>query len=58
MHASDIEILGVIILITSIRLQTSYTLVLTIAVMLACLMGTHQMYKLLAQEKSHSHQSD
>lgn len=53
MRASDIEILGVIILMISIRMQ-AYTISMVIAVLTACLMGTHQMYKFLKQEKNHN----
>jgi len=58
MHASDIEIVGVIILMISIRMQ-AYTTSMVVAVFTACLMGTHQMYKFLKSEKnSRSRQSD
>lgn len=50
MHASDIEIVGVIILMISIRMQ-AYTTSMVVVVLTACLMGTHQMYKFLRSEK-------
>lgn len=52
MKASDIELCMVFILIVSIRMQ-AYTTSMIVAALTAWLMGTHQMYKFLKQEKTH-----
>ena len=51
MKASNIELCMVIILMISIRMQ-DYTTSMVVVVLTACLMGTHQMYKFLKQEKN------
>ena len=51
MQCSDLEIILIGILMISIRLQ-AYTASMVITVLIACLMGIHQMYKFLKNEKN------
>lgn len=51
MKASDIEFCMVLILMISIRMQAHMTS-MVIVVLTVCLMGTHQTYKSLKQEKT------
>lgn len=51
MNSSQCEMCMVAILMILIRLQ-EYTASMVVVVLTACLMGTHQMYKYLKQEKS------
>lgn len=51
MKASDIEFCMVLILMISIRMQAHMTS-MVIVVLTVCLMGTHQAYKSLKQEKT------
>ncbi|GEN19687.1 hypothetical protein [Ligilactobacillus acidipiscis] len=58
MTASGIEIINLVILMVMIRLGASYTALLAVTVFTLALMGTHQMYKFLKQEKSHDGSRD
>lgn len=58
MTASEIEIINLVILMVMIRLGASYTALLAVTVFTLALMGTHQMYKFLKQEKSHDRSRD